>query len=424
MDNLSNKKAGISLVSISIVLSLLYAYSRLSWSFILPSIVWAGGMAISIGLLLVSFISKNGLRIQKDVSLAILAIMIIIIALNNNYDIKAYGLLESMFPYIGFFCIYLVCGTNGKWVDVAIKFMIILGGIYVLFTLLCNINTNFYYSYVFPLMSKHYTTTYTPHPSAGFTAHYSTNGIYIAMMYCAIMGKTFFAKGEKVSKAKWMLWLLTVISVLICGKRGIILALIIATFLTYLAFTVNKKRGKYVKLFVGVIVLLILIEIASFFIPSVNYTISRFSQLNFSEDIGTSNRLLFWKYSWDAFLEKPFLGHGWRWFKFNNPISKVDVHNCFLQLLTENGILGAIPFYMFFLISIYRAWRLSIDVKKKKNNLSCSEVGNIYMAFLGELFMVIYMFEGTALYMPECMFSFFVYCAIVEVQRKKYVFMK
>lgn len=414
-----NKKR-IPVFSIAVILMLAYAYSRLSWSFFLPSIAWAIGLSVAIILLGLNWFFFGKLKVRKDINILWLALMLFVIIFNNNYDIMSSGALVALLPYICVFVLYSICPENGRWIKPSINFMVIIGCFYVIFTIICNIYTDLYYSVIYPLMSKNYNTTYTPHPSAGFTAHYSTNGIYIAMMFIAMMGMTFFrdlGHETRFSKVKWTLFVLTTISLLICGKRGILLALIVAVFLGYLNYTVKKKRGNAIKIIAAVIVILVLINIAAIFIPSINYTLSRFSDFDFRTDNNTANRFEYWQYAWSKFSEKPFFGWGWRWFKNCNTIAKVDVHNCYLQLLTENGIIGAIPFYLFFICSFYRAWKLSIFVRKNNTNLDNRDIGYIYLSFIGQIYTLIYMVEGTGLYSPECLFSYIIYCCIIEYYR-------
>jgi O-antigen ligase len=65
--------------------------------------------------------------------------------------------------------------------------------------------------------------------------------------------------------------------------------------------------------------------------------------------------------AWDMFLEKPLLGWG--------PVSNLvelgsregmpsrDTHNVYLWVLTETGLLGAIPFFAGLWLSLRAAWR-------------------------------------------------------------------
>lgn len=419
---MQEKKKIYPITSIAVIVMLMYAYSRLSWSFFLPSIAWALGLAVAIILLGLSWfsVSKPELRLRKDINLLWFALMLFVIVFNNNYDIASTGVLAATLPYICVFVLYALCPRSGRWIKDSIGFMIGIGCIYVFFTIICNVNTGLYYSVIYPLMSKHYNTTYTAHPSAGFTAHYSTNGIYIAMMFTAMMGLTYFrGLGYKngFSITKWGLLFLTTISLLICGKRGILLALIVAVFLGYLNYTVKKRHGRVIKIVAVIIILLVVFNIMSIFIPSINYAISRFSNFDLNTDSNTSNRFLYWQYAWSHFLEKPLFGWGWRWFKHTNTLAKVDVHNCYLQLLTENGILGAAPFYLFFICSLYRAWKLSIFVRKYNTSCDNRDIGYIYIALVGEVYTLIYMVEGTGLYSPECLFSYVLYCTIIEYYR-------
>ncbi len=88
---------------------------------------------------------------------------------------------------------------------------------------------------------------------------------------------------------------------------------------------------------------------------SVLFTIGRrFQELGQVQSHSAGQRLETWAMAWDAFLESPWIGHGWGQFG--------QTHNVPLQLLAETGVLGAIGFYGLMAWCSYQmltAWRLA-----------------------------------------------------------------
>lgn len=407
--------------SIGIILILLYAYSRLSWGLFIPSIGWGAMLALASVLFLFTLIFRLNKSRTVDGCSVLFALMLGIMIANNNYDLKQLGFFNSIFPYVCMFILYIACSRNGKWIGAAVAIMVFFGLFYALFTFICDIFPQIYYSMIYPLMSR-YGTSYTAHPSAGFTAHYSTNGIYLAMGFCAMTGITYFRYNGRLLRVPW--WKLIfpgimTIALFICGKRGILLCLMVALFICYLWFTAKKKRGRMIKMIGALLAAAVVIYVLSFFIPSITYVIERFTRESKKGDM-SNGRFALWAYATAHIGQKPWTGHGWRWFKYHNPIMiDADVHNCYLQLVLETGILGCIPFFAFFGISFIRAAKLAVHIRKKQTFLSNRDIAYIYIAAMNEMFMLPFMFEGTALYMPECMITYFLSCAIVEYYRKK-----
>lgn len=405
------------LLSISIVLSMLFAYSRLSWGIFIPSTVWGAVLCLSIALALASVIidRKKSHITRTNILSYILFLMIVIMCIWNNYDLKTGDFLSIMLPYITMLALYVCCSKNREWIGTAVTVMIAVGLLNTFITLMCSANNSLYYKLILPIMSR-YGTSYTPHPSAGFTAHYSTNGIYLALGFSAC--STIVYMGQKRHGVSLLLSLLLIsISLLICGKRGVVLCLAIAFFVCYRNYTVSHKRGRVYRVLLILLICMCLLYIVSLFVPSVMYIFERMTNEQSKGDI-SNGRFVLWYYAWEQFLMNPFLGKGWRWFMHTNMIFvNADAHNCYLQLLTETGIVGSISFYMFFAVSAFRAYKLSIAARRRTIIVSSIAERHIYIALMNIVYMTLFMFEGTALYMPECMFTYFLSCSIIEAYR-------
>lgn len=63
----------------------------------------------------------------------------------------------------------------------------------------------------------------------------------------------------------------------------------------------------------------------------------RFRELGRLQTASAGTRLQTWQVAWDAFVQSPWIGHGWGQY--------VETHNVPLQLLAETGLVGFVGFY-------------------------------------------------------------------------------
>lgn len=400
-----------------IVILLLYSFSRLSWGFIIPSFGWGILLIISIILFSVCIICRR-VHKKQDVLNYIVVVMLFIIVL-NNYDsnIANINFWISILPYFCVVILFLSCSRSEEWINLALGIFMFFGLFYALFTILCMMDSSVYYNILYPILYSHYNIlSYTPNPVAGFTAHYSTNGIYLAVALITVLSVVLFGVTRRFShKQLFNLAKLIIIAVafIYCGKRGIMIGIVGAIFVASFCYYADRKSTRLFRMIALLISLVFLVYILSLFVPSVSNFLDRFA--NLSSDNNVSQRFLLWNYTIEGFKENPIIGKGWRWVMNTNPILKgADSHNVYIQLLAEVGILGAIPFYIFFSVSFVRAIKLAILVRKKKDLVSIEQQGQIYFALMIITYNIIYMIEGTSFYMPECLLPYFISCSIIQ----------
>lgn len=173
-----------------------------------------------------------------------------------------------------------------------------------------------------------------------------------------------FKLGEKNKINKFGKYI-TLLCIILTMSRGAYLAVVIAFFIEYIFNKDNKT--KKISFFKNSIKILFLI-FAVFLIFKifsdnmiVRYIIARFDTA-FSD--GGSGRVVLWKKAFEIFSEKPFFGVGIN--KLHTYLGNVHVHNTYLQVLGETGLIGFI-IYMIFMSSILEK---SINIAKiKRENI-------------------------------------------------------
>lgn len=401
--------------ALAVAILSVFAFSQLSWGNLIPSIIWHVILVFAIGLLFLDWLTRIK-QYQFDLYLVTSVLMLFICYIWNNQDIARYGWTIEIYNTTIFLFYWLGRSTN-KWFKYAIVAMIGAGSFFTLWTFICYFNKNIYYNFVYPLMQ---TMGYISDYKAGFTASYGTNGLYMSMGLCAFIGYLVF-NGKKGKSVKiYVILFILVIGMLLCGKRGQSIALIIAYYVLYYFYNSNRKMGRIFKLFSITLLIFLLIYLVSLFIPDVLVVISRFIEQSNKDDISTG-RFSMWETAWMIFKQNPLFGMGWRWFRYSAyTLNDYDVHNVFLQWLTELGIIGSIPFYIFVFANIVRVIKLMFLCRKNLCFVETNEIRYISVALMYEIFFIVMCATGTAYYQFECLFPYMVCCGIVHYYSMKY----
>jgi len=396
---------------LSVILISMFAYSQMSWGNLVPSTIWIGILILSVSLMLWENIANSRIKLSIDLY-TVIAIMILVICLVwNNQDIARYGWqVEKYFAIIIVFNL-LSRGTD-KWHKYAVYAMLAAGFFYTFWTFICYFDQNIYNGFVYPLMA---TQGFIPDYKAGFTVSYGTNGLYMAMGVCAYTGFFVFNGKFKIKDKKKLFGLLIlIIGMLLSGKRGQTIALVIAFYVLYYFYNSNKKFGRVFKVFLIISLLCLIMYLVSLFIPGVLTIIDRFQEQSSKGDISTG-RFYMWNNAWILFKWNPLFGYGWRWFRYSQyTLVNYDVHNVFLQWLTELGIVGSIPFFAFIIMNIVKAIRLMISYRTNTKIVKEKVLKYISVALMYEVFFIVMCATGTAFYQIEYLFPYLVCCGMVH----------
>mgnify|MGYP000107977040 CR=1 FL=1 len=108
------------------------------------------------------------------------------------------------------------------------------------------------------------------------------------------------------------------LGLLLTGKRGPLLAVVLALLIVYLTTNKLLNRKKLFRVFTGLIFIFALIMVAYYKIPQVQSTINRFIVESSDINSFSSGRVdYFYVNAISMFLEKPLFGNGWRFFRHN-----------------------------------------------------------------------------------------------------------
>lgn len=370
----------------------------LSFSNLAMSIAEAMCWGIGIVLLL----SKRQVLCRKN-SILLLWLLTIIPLIINSFSLKMH---QYGFSLLWFTCLlyFLVIEQHRKLnFHAVILFIGVSACIYVVSTILFNLNINnglllqlagVFRSHIFKGDLK----------TAGFTSHYSHNGMYIAL---AVIVWYAYAINKR-EKKYFLLLIASIVSMLFTQKRGPLISLIIAVLLTTLIRIQGSTSKKVQRLMIGAVALFSGVYIASFLFPSLFSVFDRFS----SNDSTLSNRMYLWEYAIEMFNEKPLFGHGWGSYAGSVDlvidtvdVSSIHAHNIYLQLLSEVGIVGV----LLFMIPMIKTFTVCFKLNRTNSEQDGVE---ITFALCMQIFFFVYGLTGNPLYDKQMIVPYMIAVAV------------
>lgn len=375
------------------------------------------GISVSIQCLMLVFLNAALLfnLIRKEMRLRLLAVVFLLMTFfifRNSY-------FPAYTHYLQCYLLsFLICLNACKWSENWIKYFLNILRIgywfYAIITVLSYISSSFYFNFVLPFFKGSDTyagllRTYRMGFMPGFTAHYSINGMYLVV---GMMIAATFCIASNFKKYR-METLFFAFSLLLTGKRAHILFGVVACFLMFCIIKLPENAKGVLKIlgiiFAGLIAFVILVNT----VPALQNFMTRFDK-SAGDDGAMLNRFGFWKLAITLFSNNPFSGIGWGQFRVY-ALKKFDkdayTHNVYLELLCENGILGAILFYSFFIVSYIITIRLLYKFAKEKLR-DTDRMKYVMFSFAMQTFFLLYCFTGNPIIDRIMYIPYFISCGI------------
>jgi|LDZT01.1.fsa_nt_gi O-antigen ligase/Tfp pilus assembly protein PilF len=222
-------------------------------------------------------------------------------------------------------------------------------------------------------------------------------------------------------------------ALMICQSRGIwisiFLSIIFGIFIIYKYKLAEIFKQNFKWLSILFIVLVIITSIYSTENPfnKSRVTVAQRALSTFDkEDTSINRRLLIYKVTLEMIKDRPIFGSGIGSFKYNfldyqadyvkrNPIyikntqKSTEVHNEYLQIFSETGLIGLLSFLSIFILFLYKA--LNYFIKKKDNKKRLVLLG----LFLGITCFLLHSLFSFPLHVPACGSAFFILLALTYV---------
>lgn len=373
-------------------------------------------LVLLLGLQIFSIICSGKLYVNMSL---FWVIGMLIIYINNN----AYFMPNSLAHMI-YFLLFPICilfasiggYQNSKWINLLLNMLKGAYIVYIIFTILMFASRSVlqFVCGLFPEEANTIIRQYNEAGIPGLTTHYSTNGMLLAV------GTVIFGSYAIVKKNKFniILFSFSIIALLLSGKRAHIVFGILAFYLTYYVYNSGKKKNRIIKS-LGVLLLgTTVFVIASYFVPALGTVVGRFIDTADSGDI-SSGRIDVWMNAIETISSHTFIGIGWEQY-VNQGGWFWNIHNIYLQLYIETGILGSIFYIGWFTFHLCRTWRLYSYMRINEKYYSKNDVCFINFSLAMQILFLLYGFTGNPLYEAIMYVPYFIACAISVYYVKYY----
>ena len=189
----------------------------------------------------------------------------------------------------------------------------------------------------------------------GFTNHYSRNSFYIIVGILLVFSNIISKQKHKGINISLLIFLFC--TEFLVAKRGPTLFLLITLLIVLFVKEINISK-KIIKSSKYICIAIVLFIFAYVFIPGVDNMIIRIMTPNNSDDI-SSGRFYLYGIAIKMFLNNPIFGQGWGSF-LNQVVGTTyqGVHNDYLQLLAELGIVGFLVFIIANIGTLYCSYKV------------------------------------------------------------------
>lgn len=229
----------------------------------------------------------------------------------------------------------------------------------------------------------------------------------------------FLFSGSNNKKTKYVVGGLFIVLFLL-GKRSLLLFLVATLLITYIVMSQSGPK-KFIRIAGAALFTIVFIQVLQYL--SVNYSnIKIFEKLAYSFDflsksnidglLEESGRLILYDYAKELFLQNYWTGIGWA--QFSDKItdilpsgSSLSVHNVYLQLLCETGVIGFSTFLLGAISSIIAL----IQTKRLLNNYNGydkTNYENLYsISLTGQILFLMFCFVENPIYNENNLIFYF-----------------
>lgn len=407
----ASRAARFSLKNGSMVFVPLLFYAFFCQSFASSSIVLSVCLVISFASLAMHFLA-NGRFASKRFGFEIVWIPFFVLFYAHSFYFGVSNLTLLVVYTILFVCMYAASGER-EWISTSFKVLVA----FAAFHATCTIAFWLFPALYAPVKAAFFSSSYMASDyRSGFTAHYSTNSIYLSFglvcWACGLIGEKSKPRAKDI-----ILGLVLLLALFLTTKRGPLVASVVAVSICYLFVNRDKFTGTVLKALIIVLLAILAVGVLAMFVPGVEATLQRFVEL--TEDETGNGRSELYDCAWSMFYSNPLFGNGWgSYSKYvattplgvmysNIGFTSMSTHNVYLQLLAETGIVGLTLFLAPAAVTLIAAMRRSAA---HRGGGPYGESFCLWACVGAQIFFLVYCFSGNPLYDPQCYIPYFMSC--------------
>lgn len=223
----------------------------------------------------------------------------------------------------------------------------------------------FYRTYILPLFKEndYRLITFVLNSVKGAQGGFVSQSGYASYFLCIGIGAVYcFRDYFKSRTSSLLLFTLFVLALLLTQKRSPLIMFIIAIcFVYYISGRGNDrlKRFFYILLaLLGVYIILSMLVASGTNVEIINKIYEVIEGIISGDGINDTGRTQLYGQAVLYFLQYPLTGIGWMNYKNLFVLRKTHVHNIYLQLLCETGLVGFLIYIAFFIFNIIKTCRI------------------------------------------------------------------
>lgn len=329
-------------------IAVILALSFFSDTFFTSSLIRFGAVGVSVVVLFV-YAAKRDFRLFNTAPLVLWVLFYIYSLLNNNSNLLEGDGLQWIICFGGILAIMVLLeGSDDESLCLfPFKCIFVFAMFHALVTVMCFLVPSVYDTIVQPTFFSGVTSISRDGYKSGFTSHYSTNGIYLAVGLLSTL--PFLMLGKR----KWFFATCAVVilvALLLTTKRAHLVFGVCAFVVGYFFYNTRKMTSTLGRGLLIAAVLVVGLFAASTYAPDLTQVFGRIAEAVDDETFG--NRSSFYVLCMDMWGDSPLIGSGMGSYTdtFNrtplgavyiaNGYADMKAHNVFLQVLAEGGVIG------------------------------------------------------------------------------------
>ncbi len=386
--------------------------------------LWVEIGILSLASVLTGLHLLNAKRLEMS-KMLVLYLVTFLFVLINNANIKNME-FRNITEYFMAFLLFLDFKREKGWAGAMISMLVFGGMIHAIATIVLYFAPDFYRQNILTLFDlsqqRELLSQYNHGWMPGLAPHYSTNGMYLGIG----LGAAFVKATAKRGKRKIFSYIvpgIILLALLMTGKRAHVL-FSVAACCAVIVLRLNRKNVlKLFKIVLFAFFSALIIYWISSYIPAVANVFNRFIETAKSGDVTMGRRKL-WGTAIMLWKQNPLFGIGWDRYKYLAPSLVgffLNVHNVYIQLLCEVGVVGAGVFYIFFITAfIYSVRVIRLFFKSSESILSYADRTTVLFGIYMQIFFLLYCVTGNPLYDAPTFFPYIFSCAIAEYYHDNY----
>lgn len=339
-------------------------------------------------------------------------IILSLVVFHNNANLKNGDIVNAVLT-VGVFILAVILRRVDRWEFAVAKIIIFASGINALVSIAFGLMPSFYMSRIIPLFTDSNQLNLTHLQSKGILCGLTNSNSFNAILMVNGLAfiSAFLITKTPLTKRVWLdrlVALLFLIVLLMTGKRGPLVFCVAAIFVAYLVYNSDKAISRWMRVVGITLFLLIVWIIGSSMFPQLFPSIGRLIDTDSIDVV----RLALYNQAINVFRNHTLVGIGWDAFRYNYLTfgNALNVHNIYIQLLCECGIIGAIPFFGYFLLNIRSAIK---KLRKKRSGKEHDHYDELVLTIsvLYQVFFLMYGLTGNPLYDAPTLLVYVICCA-------------